>query len=149
MRATLMFHNCEGQRHKTVSTDHRLWSERRAKSDSNRGPSAYQPNALPLDQTGSRYQGRTHWMFIRARFDAMLLSKIVPTARMEVCAELRAIGSGEFRVVNKGSDWAQRQWLSAVSHWVSHGVKCLTRVSFYWIVSQILPRALRPMGWFR
>ena len=27
---------------------------RRAEADSNRGPSAYQPNALPLDQTGSR-----------------------------------------------------------------------------------------------
>ena len=46
-------------------------------------------------------------MFIYARFDAMLLSKIVPTARTEVCAELRAIGFGEFRVVNKGSDRAQ------------------------------------------
>ena len=28
-------------------------SERRAESESNRGPSAYQPNALPLSQTGS------------------------------------------------------------------------------------------------
>ena len=28
--------------------------ERRAEADSNRGPSAYQPNALPLGQTGSR-----------------------------------------------------------------------------------------------
>ena len=27
--------------------------ERRAEADSNRGPSAYQPNALPLGQTGS------------------------------------------------------------------------------------------------
>jgi len=36
----LMFHNCEGQSHKTVSTDHNLWSERRAEADSNRGPSA-------------------------------------------------------------------------------------------------------------
>ena len=42
-----MFHNCEGQSHKT-------WSERRAEADSNRCPSAYQPNALPLGQTGSR-----------------------------------------------------------------------------------------------
>ena len=39
--------------HKTVSTDHNFWRERRAEADSNRGPSAYQPNALPLDQTGS------------------------------------------------------------------------------------------------
>ena len=37
-----------------MSTDHNFWSERRAEADSNRGPSAYQPNALPLGQTGSR-----------------------------------------------------------------------------------------------
>ena len=54
MRAILMFHNCEGQSHKTVSTDHNFWSERKAETDSNRGPSAYQPNALPLGQTGSQ-----------------------------------------------------------------------------------------------
>ena len=38
----------------TVSTDHSFWRERRAEGDSNRGPSAYQPNALPLGQTGSQ-----------------------------------------------------------------------------------------------
>ena len=53
MRAILMFHNCEGQSHKTVSTDHNFWRERRAEADSNRGPSAYQPNSLLLGQTGS------------------------------------------------------------------------------------------------
>ena len=53
MRAILMFHNCEGQSQKTVSTDHNFWRERRAKADSNRGPSAYQPNTLLLGQTGS------------------------------------------------------------------------------------------------
>ena len=50
-----MFQNCEEQSQKTVSTDHDFWRERRAEADSNRGrPSAYQPNALPLGQTGSR-----------------------------------------------------------------------------------------------
>ena len=53
MRAILLFHNCEGQSPKTLSTDHNFWNERRAEADSNRGPSAYQPNALPLSQTGS------------------------------------------------------------------------------------------------
>ena len=43
----LMFRICEGQSHKTVSTDHNFWRERRAEADWNRGPSAYQPNALP------------------------------------------------------------------------------------------------------
>ena len=54
MRAILMFHNCEVQSHKTVSTDHNFSREMRAEADSNRGPSAYQPNALPLGQTGSQ-----------------------------------------------------------------------------------------------
>ena len=54
MRANLMFLNCEGQSHKTASTDHNLWSERRAEADSNRGPSAYQPTTLTLGQTGPR-----------------------------------------------------------------------------------------------
>ena len=53
MRAILVFHNCEGQSHKTVSTDHNFWSERRAEADSNWCPSAYQPSTLPLGQTGS------------------------------------------------------------------------------------------------
>ena len=29
-----------------------FWRERRAEAESGRGPSAYQPNALPLGQTG-------------------------------------------------------------------------------------------------
>ena len=54
MRAILMFHNCEGQSHKTVSTDHNIWREKRAKADLNRSPIAYQPNALPLGHTSSQ-----------------------------------------------------------------------------------------------
>ena len=54
IRAILMFHNCEGQSHKTASTDHNFWGERRAEADSNRGPSAYQPKALLLGQSGSQ-----------------------------------------------------------------------------------------------
>ena len=54
MRAILMFHNCEGQSQKTVSTDHNFWSERRAEAGSKRDPSIYQPNALQLGQNGSR-----------------------------------------------------------------------------------------------
>ena len=55
--SNISFSNCEGQSHKTVSTDHNFWKERRAEAYSNRDPSAYQPNALPLGQTGSqKYQ---------------------------------------------------------------------------------------------
>ena len=35
------------------STDHNFRRERRAETDWNRGPSAYQPNALSLGHTGS------------------------------------------------------------------------------------------------
>ena len=34
-----------------------FWRERRVEAVSNQGPSAYQPNALPLGQTGSRTGG--------------------------------------------------------------------------------------------
>ena len=44
----------DGQSHKTVHKPQPFWRERRAEAISNRGPSAYQPNALPLGQTGSR-----------------------------------------------------------------------------------------------
>ena len=43
----------DGQGHKTVSTNHNLYDEKGAGAVSNRGPSAYQPNALPLGHTGS------------------------------------------------------------------------------------------------
>ena len=52
MRAILMFQYEEESR-KTVSANHNFWRERRAEAVSNRGPSAYQPNALPLGHTGS------------------------------------------------------------------------------------------------
>ena len=39
--------------HKTVSVNHNLWREGKAEAESNRSPSAYQPNALPLGQAGS------------------------------------------------------------------------------------------------
>ena len=51
-----------GQSHKTVSTNHNLFSrKRRAEAVLNRGPSAYQPNALPLGQTGSQVQKPDHF----------------------------------------------------------------------------------------
>ena len=37
------------------ATDHNLFEERRAEAESNRGPSSYQPNALPLGQTSSAW----------------------------------------------------------------------------------------------
>ena len=44
----------DGQSHKTVSTNHNFF-KRTAEAVWNRGPSAYQPNALPLGQNGSPY----------------------------------------------------------------------------------------------
>ena len=50
----------DGQSHKTVSTNHNFFEER-AEAVSNRGTSAYQPNALPLGQTGSHSAWRRSW----------------------------------------------------------------------------------------
>ena len=55
----------DGQSHKTVSTNHNFWRERGAEAVSNRGPSAYQPTALPLGQTGSHVSG-SMFEFLRA-----------------------------------------------------------------------------------
>ena len=50
----------DGQSHRTVSTNHNLFEEKgEPKRVSNRGPSAYQPNAIPLGQTGSHFASRT------------------------------------------------------------------------------------------
>ena len=38
----------DGQSHRTVSTNHNFLKRKVAEAVSNRGPSAYQPNALPL-----------------------------------------------------------------------------------------------------
>ena len=48
------------QSHRTMSTNHNLFEEKRAEAVSNRCPSAYQPNALPLGQTGSQGRTRKH-----------------------------------------------------------------------------------------
>ena len=53
-RAVLMFRLL--WRTKSQDSVHKpqpFWRERRAEAESSRGPSAYQPNALPLGQTGS------------------------------------------------------------------------------------------------
>ena len=70
MRAILMFHDCDGQSHKTVSTDPNFWREKRTEADSNRSPSAYQPNALPLGQTGSQQ----HWLYSTATISVLVHS---------------------------------------------------------------------------
>ena len=49
MGAVLMFINCEGQSHKTVSTDHNLFEEKGERK----------PNALSLVQSGSRTTSTT------------------------------------------------------------------------------------------
>ena len=48
-----------------MSTNHNFWKERRAEAVSNRGPSAYQPTALPLGQTGSLTNVSALWAFCK------------------------------------------------------------------------------------
>ena len=55
--------------HKTVSTNHNFWTERRTEAESNRDPSAYQPNALPLGQTGSLCKGQKDIMRFKYDFE--------------------------------------------------------------------------------
>ena len=46
----------DGQSHKTVHKPQPFWREKRAEVVSYWGPSAYQPNALLLGQTGSPFE---------------------------------------------------------------------------------------------
>ena len=48
----------DGQSQDRVHKPRPFRRERRTEAVSNRGPSAYQPNALPLGQTGSRKKGK-------------------------------------------------------------------------------------------
>ena len=60
MRAILMFHQLRGAKSQdSVHKPQPFRRERKAEAESNRGPSAYQPNALPLGQTGS-HNGRNN-----------------------------------------------------------------------------------------
>ena len=60
MTAILMFHDYEGQSHKKYP-ETTIFEE---KADSNRDPSAYQPNSLLLGQTGSRSEVHSRPNFI-------------------------------------------------------------------------------------
>ena len=82
MRAILIFINCETKSRNSVSQSFRR--ERRAESDSNRGPSVYQPNALPLGQSGSPFPSPTvgtyrHKGLLRLITCALFLTDSPPT----------------------------------------------------------------------
>ena len=76
-RAILMFHNCNGQIHKTASADHNFWRERKAEADSNQGPSAYQPNALLLGQTSSQLYIISLFSHLHSSLFPLLISLMV------------------------------------------------------------------------
>ena len=54
MRAILMFHNCEGQSHKTVSTDQNSEERGEPKRIGTEVPLLTSLTPLPLGQTGSQ-----------------------------------------------------------------------------------------------
>ena len=138
MSAILMFINCEGQSHKTVSTDHYLWRERRAEADSNRGPSAYQPNALPPGQTGSpagnngfcgRYWSRpclfTLMVFALVKngsdvgVSPVTWDRVQGGRRLELTHRVSAVLSLSFllQVLQGGPAWAGRSETSVMVHY--------------------------------
>ena len=123
MWAILIFHNCEGQSHKSVSTDHNFWRERRAEADSNRGPSAYQPNALPLGQAGSLIA-----LYRTAHF-------YTQTSSSSVTESLSYISSS--------SDTRSCEWLNPLDTW---SVK-LVSISWHLIAKQKHWDAIRHRRW--
>ena len=55
--------------------NHNFWRERRAEAVSNRGPSAYQPTALPLGQTGSQNLLCSAWWSVRGAMPTVDVSR--------------------------------------------------------------------------
>ena len=117
MRAILMFHNCEGLCHKTVSTDHNLWRERRAEADSSRGPSVHQPNALPLGHTGSleshQHWGETYWSFYCSvgASTGGCGTYLITAARTQTKDGMRKLPSNDFGTLSPpcSLSWRQRR----------------------------------------
>ena len=63
-----------------LSTDNNFRRERKAEADSNRGPYAYQPNALPLGQTGSQYGGGGRGRLYTDRY-TVITTRMTPALR--------------------------------------------------------------------
>ena len=78
MRAILTFQNGKWWT-KSKDSIHKpqpFWRERRAEAVSNRGPSAYQPNALLLGQTGSLSYATEGALFISAQLSSDAVSAL-------------------------------------------------------------------------
>ena len=127
MRAILMFHNCEGQSHKTVSTDHNFWRERRAEADSNRSPSA-----LPLGHTGSHITGNEVLYSVRtfslkqtrpnvagtgSSKRPSFSSKAPSSSARATCCEWQCRGPVESMRVRKHSVINRAAWLYVIKGW--------------------------------
>ena len=88
-RAILMFQQevMEKKSQDSVHKPQPFRRERRAEAVSNRGSSAYQPNALPLGQTGSQHGSR--WMLnvlhVRVRCPDVAMGKIQLQQRNSSC----------------------------------------------------------------
>ena len=61
-----------------MSTDHNFLREKRAKAESNGGPSVYQPNTLLLGQTGSLWisPGEVEYGCREVEFFALILETV-------------------------------------------------------------------------
>ena len=70
--------------HKAVSTDHNFRTERTALAELNRDPSAYQPKALPLGQTGSHGKWFVDDVTERPQDRERLRANIIPPRPMQV-----------------------------------------------------------------
>ena len=97
-----------------MSTEHNFWRERRVEADSNRGPSAYQPNALPLGQNGSllvrKRQAVTLYIYIRLR-------NVLTRGESGGGG-----GGGVFSVTDEGAVGSS-QWLWGMGRWGGAGAR--------------------------
>ena len=114
----------DGQSHKTVPTNHNLSElrERRAVAVLNRGPSAYQPNALPLGQTGSP-RTKPHQNYIQRKGRG---------PRLHASYRFRVSGHHRTRPVLGGVSAVPTHFLIAGPGKTTP--KCLQRPGFLWVL---------------
>ena len=103
MRAILMFQwKWWTKSQDSVHKPQPFWRERRTEAVSNRGPSAYQPNALPLGQTGSQKISKAPIPLLKAHYCfCKLNSKRWACSNIPVLKWRIFHGKGKLRKFNK------------------------------------------------
>ena len=105
-----------------MSADYSFWRERRAEAESNQNPSAYQPNALLLSQTGFPYP-HPHASVL---FSLMVFLRGIPLHDMHHFVKTSMIVSFNAKLITERSMRLDESWNNNHVH-LSHAHQCPER----------------------